>query len=188
VNAAGHPASHPANPARPFRGAGLRAGSGGLAAAAAAGPGGGEQALAGFYGRDGRAAGPTAPQSPEASPGLGWGGPLTAADRATSKDCAALGCRAVTLSNENALSRFRAWPDPLPPACGPQRAAHGPGQGFSGRMPSPTLEPMRDLRRPLAYPLATRTTHSRWLCPSWGQSAAVLRPTGPLGERCASRD
>ena len=36
---------------------------------------------------------------------------------------------AVTLSNENALSRFRASPHPHPPPCGPQRAAHGPGQG-----------------------------------------------------------
>jgi hypothetical protein len=32
---------------------------------------------------------------------------------------------AVTLSNENALSRFRAYRDPHPPPSGPQRAAHG---------------------------------------------------------------
>ena len=33
--------------------------------------------------------------------------------------------RAVTLSNENALSRFRAPPHPHPPPSAPQRAAHG---------------------------------------------------------------
>ena len=33
---------------------------------------------------------------------------------------------AVTLSNENALSRSRHLPDPYPPACGPQWAALGP--------------------------------------------------------------
>jgi hypothetical protein len=39
------------------------------------------------------------------------------------------GWPAVTLSNENALSRFRACPDPQPLACGSQRAGHGPGNG-----------------------------------------------------------
>ena len=32
---------------------------------------------------------------------------------------------AVTLSNENGLSRFRACPGPRPTSSGPQRAAHG---------------------------------------------------------------
>jgi hypothetical protein len=40
---------------------------------------------------------------------------------------------AVTLTNENALSRFRACPDPHPPPCGPQPAAHGPAGRISGR-------------------------------------------------------
>jgi hypothetical protein len=35
------------------------------------------------------------------------------------------GRAAVTLSNENGLSRFRACPGPRPRYCGPQRAAHG---------------------------------------------------------------
>jgi hypothetical protein len=34
--------------------------------------------------------------------------------------------QAVTLSNENDLSRFWAYRDPRPPPSGPQRAAHGP--------------------------------------------------------------
>ena len=125
--------AHPANPARPFRGAGSRAGSGGLAAPAAARPAGGRPALAGFRGGDGRAAGPTAPRSPEA-PG---GRVVRCRRRAGSppKDRTALTCRPVTLSNENAPSRFRACPHPHPPACGPQRAAYGPGQGSQGGCP-----------------------------------------------------
>jgi hypothetical protein len=42
------------------------------------------------------------------------------------------GWPAVTLSNENALSRFRASPHPCPPPSGLQRAAHGPARASQG--------------------------------------------------------
>jgi hypothetical protein len=43
---------------------------------------------------------------------------------------------AVTLSNENAPTRFPASLHPHPPACGPQRAAQGPARRASGRCSS----------------------------------------------------
>jgi hypothetical protein len=59
--------------------------------------------------------------------GVGWS--ADGADRATSKDCAAVTCWAVTLSNENALSRSGCPPFPRTrrPAgpSGPLTAAHG---------------------------------------------------------------
>jgi hypothetical protein len=59
----------------------------------------------------------------------GWGGVVRSERRAVTapQDRTSPPARwlAVTLSDENALSRFRAPPHPHPPPCGPQRAAHG---------------------------------------------------------------
>jgi hypothetical protein len=81
----------------------------------------------------GRRGQPRAVGAPVATP-RGRGGPPPTASRHSVQDrtTAAHSHEAVTLSNENALSRFRACPDPLPPACGPHRAAHGPGRGLRG--------------------------------------------------------
>jgi len=125
--------AHPANPARPFRGAGSRAGSGGLAATAAARPDVADRRSRGFCGGDGRAAGPHRAAVPGGLQGAG--GPPTAASRdsATGPISPSRLPGAVTLSNENALSRFRASPDAHPPACGPERAAQGSTRGSLGR-------------------------------------------------------
>jgi hypothetical protein len=191
VAPSGEDPAHPANPARPFRGAGSRAGSGGLTAPAAARPAGGRPALAGFCGGDGRAAVPTAPVVP-GGPGEGWSAAAGGLDPAQGPHRTALTCRAVTLSNENALSRFRACPDPLPPACGPQRAAHGPGQGSQSEFPPyvgadgrPTQGPgvpscQPDDPFPLVMPLVGpvgRNNRAR-LAPLGGSGAA--RPSGAL--------
>jgi hypothetical protein len=116
VAPSGKDPAHPANPARPFRGAGSRAGSGGLAATAAARLAGGRPALAGFPGGDGTAAGP-ARRGPRRPPGgrvvrcRRWAG-------SAPKDRTTRTCRAVTLSDENGLSRFWAPRHPSPAGYG----------------------------------------------------------------------
>jgi hypothetical protein len=122
-----------------------------------------------------------APPAHPSPPAPGRGGPPPTASR----DSAAVShhppclAGAVTLSDENARSRFRACVQARSrrPAArsGPLT---GPARGLRADA-LPTLEPMGDLRRPLAYPLASRTTHSCWLCPSWGQSAATTAPDWP---------
>jgi hypothetical protein len=98
--------AHPANPARPFRGAGSRAWSGGLAATIARGrPVANRRSRGSSVVMARRLADHAA--VPEVSPG-GRGGPPTAAAAPAPQDRTALTRRAVTLSDENALSRSKA--------------------------------------------------------------------------------
>jgi hypothetical protein len=153
----------PRTPRAPFRGAGSRAGSGGLAATTAARPAGRRPTLARFGGGDGTAAGPSAQRS-RRPPG-GRGGPLTRQAGPAPKDRTARTSRAVTLSNENALSRFRVPSTPHPPPCGPQRAAHGrPRAGWS-RWPQPASARPR--------PAATKCGGG------WPTPARAARPSPP---------
>jgi hypothetical protein len=66
----------------------------------------------------------------------------------------------VTLSNENALSRFRACPDPHPPASGPQRATHGPASDREPNHPAP----------------ASRCPRARWSAPAGPAPSASTSP------------
>jgi hypothetical protein len=71
------------------------------------------------------------PLAPQWLPSGGEGGPPPTASpvaaAATAPPLPTHG-RAVTLSDENALSRFRASPDSHRRACGPERAAQGPAR------------------------------------------------------------
>jgi hypothetical protein len=76
---------------------------------------------------------------------------------------------AVTLSNENALSRSWACPDPPPPACGPEWATHGPPLGHQGRVDGLMLDRHASAGVPHRRP--PQAISAGWN-PSWGQSAA----------------
>jgi hypothetical protein len=158
----------------PFRGAGLRAGSGGLAATAPS-----SRPVANRRSRGSpvvklrrladRAAVPGGPR------GRG-GGPLTAARVSTQ------GPQRSRLSGCHVIQRERPQPfpamsRPAPAGSGPQRVTHGPDEGSHGgghpfrwseEGPTPTL----------AYPAPNVTARSCWLCPFGGSGAAA--PQGAL--------
>jgi hypothetical protein len=119
----------PANPARPFRGAGSCAGSGGLAAAAAR-PAGGQPALAGFGGGDCTVAGPPR-RGPQRPPGAG--GPLPAVGWITAQ-----GPHRPRLSGCHVIQRER--PQPVPgmsiPVPGQLRRPEPRWRPLDGRFPT----------------------------------------------------
>ena len=78
---------------------------------------------------------------------------------------------AVTLSKENALSRFRASPDPHAPACRPERAAQGPARGPLGRCSSVHLYRCRPYAAS-GVPFTGQIARSRCSSPPGG----VVRP------------
>ena len=124
VAPSGKDPAHPANPAPPFRGAGSRAGSGGLAAAASRGRAVAERRSRGSCSADERAAGPIAARCTEASQGRvvrcrRWAG-------SASKDRTALpcrGCHVIRLERPQPFPGIS--PTPHQPGSGPHRAAHG---------------------------------------------------------------
>ena len=102
-------------------------------------------------GRRANVAPPAHPSTPD--PGEGWSANNGESPQRPGPHHPCHSHEAVTLSNENALSRFRACSSPLSPACGPQRAAHGPGQGSQGGCPPYVGADARPTQA-LAYPLA----------------------------------
>jgi hypothetical protein len=122
----------------------------------------------------GRRGQPRAPGAPVAArPGEGWSADSSESQQRRRTAPSLRACRpAVTLSNENAPSRFRACSDPHPPTCGRQRAAHGPERALMALVvpfrPSEE-EDLRQLWRTLCRPNdSVPAGHA----PRGGQSAA----------------
>jgi hypothetical protein len=87
-------------------------------------------------------------------------------------------CRAVTLSNEKALSRFRACPDPHPPVCGPQWVAHGARRGVHGVGYPPSVGARKGTYANPGVPCAERDGPFLLVMPRRGSRAAA--PGGAL--------
>jgi hypothetical protein len=112
---------------------------------------------------------------------MGEGGPLPAAGWITAKDRTALTCRAVTLSNENALGRSGHVHTPPPAAYEPRRAVHGSGRRLPWSHWTYARRSAREPAQVLAYPSPARGRRFLQVEPPSGEWS------GQAGW-CASRD